>query len=63
MRRDGYNFYEIKVLDSAFKRVVKLANVVGTTFSTANKNRINNGGGQQQENAIVEDAMLRSLEN
>jgi len=62
MRRDGYDFYEIKVLDSAFKRVVKLANVVGTTLSTTNNNRNDNGGGQQQENSIVEDAMLL-LEN
>jgi len=34
MSRDGYDFYEIKVLNSAFKRLVKLANVVGKTLSS-----------------------------
>lgn len=45
MRKDGYDFYEIKVLDTAFKRAVRLANVVGTTFST-------DGGGMQGYSAV-----------
>ena len=28
MERDGYNFYEVKVLDDAFKKAVKFASAV-----------------------------------
>jgi len=34
MSREGYDFYDIKVLNAAFKRLVKLVNVVGKTLST-----------------------------
>eukprot|EP00978_Attheya_sp_CCMP212_P023673 scaffold72985_cov52-Attheya_sp.AAC.4 len=30
MTRDGYDFYEVKVLNAAFKKAVKLANAVGS---------------------------------
>jgi pentatricopeptide repeat domain-containing protein 1 len=33
MREDGYNFYEMPLLDKAFKRAVRLANAVGRTWS------------------------------
>ena len=33
MREDGYDFYEIEVLNAAFKKAVKLVNVVGRGFS------------------------------
>lgn len=36
MRADGYDFYEVKVLNSLFKRVVKLANAVGQTWNKEN---------------------------
>ena len=29
MREDGYNFYDIRVLDEAFKKAIRLVNVVG----------------------------------
>ena len=34
MREDGYDFYESSVLNAAFKRLVKLANVVGQTWKS-----------------------------
>ena len=30
MTRDGYDFYEVKVLNAAFKKAVELANAVGS---------------------------------
>uniref|UniRef100_A0A7S4J5N3 Pentacotripeptide-repeat region of PRORP domain-containing protein n=1 Tax=Odontella aurita TaxID=265563 RepID=A0A7S4J5N3_9STRA len=35
MREDGYNFYDIQVLDQAFKKAIKLVNVVGQGLSTS----------------------------
>ena len=35
MQEGGYDFYGMKVLDSAFKKAVKLANKVGQSFSTS----------------------------
>ena len=32
MREDGYDFYEVKVLNEAFKKAIKLVNVVGQGF-------------------------------
>lgn len=37
MQEDGYDFYEIDVLDKAFKKAVKLANVVGRGLSSNEK--------------------------
>jgi pentatricopeptide repeat protein len=36
MRADGYDFYEVEVLNTLFKRLVKLANAVGQTLSKSN---------------------------
>lgn len=33
MREDGYDFYEVEVLNSAFKKAVKLVNAVGRGFN------------------------------
>jgi len=33
MREDGYEFYDVKVLNSAFKRLIKLANQLGKGLS------------------------------
>ena len=38
MREDGYDFYEINVINSAFKNAVKLANVVGRGFAGVDGN-------------------------
>uniref|UniRef100_A0A7S4RPL2 PROP1-like PPR domain-containing protein n=1 Tax=Ditylum brightwellii TaxID=49249 RepID=A0A7S4RPL2_9STRA len=38
MREDGYDFYEAKVLNEAFKKAVKLVNVVGRGFSSKASN-------------------------
>jgi pentatricopeptide repeat protein len=36
MREDGYDFYEIEVLNAAFKKAVRLASVVGRGLGTQN---------------------------
>lgn len=33
MREDGYDFYEIDVLNNAFKKAIKLVNAVGQTLN------------------------------
>lgn len=38
MREDGYDFYEAEVLNTLFKRIVKLANAVGRTLRSTNGN-------------------------
>lgn len=40
MREDGYDFYEIDVINAAFKRAVKLVNVVGRGFGAAKDSEI-----------------------
>jgi pentatricopeptide repeat protein len=47
MRADGYDFYEVEVLNTLFKRVVKLANAVGQTLSKTSE------VAQPRENAPV----------
>ena len=42
MREDGYDFYDVEVLNTLFKRLVKLVSVVGQTFGKATGKPSNN---------------------
>lgn len=42
MEEDGYDFYSVKVLNTAFKNAVKIVNVVGKSLSEGENDK---GGG------------------
>jgi pentatricopeptide repeat protein len=56
MREDGYDFYEVKVLNEAFKKAINLVHVVGKGLSNSNENDNNSGYrfGLDQEDGFEE---------
>jgi hypothetical protein len=39
MQADGYDFYSVKVLNSAFKKAIKLVNKVGQSLSPSDSSQ------------------------
>mmetsp|Transcript_36021 Transcript_36021/g.78908 ORF Transcript_36021/g.78908 Transcript_36021/m.78908 type:complete len:837 (-) Transcript_36021:26-2536(-) len=53
MERDGYNFYEIKVLDKAFKKAVKFASAVERGLRPSEERRRNAEGSRNDEAVVL----------
>lgn len=53
MEADGYDFYGVEVLNSAFKKAIKLVNKVGQTFSTPDKS------GQEEKSLKLMDLEIK----
>lgn len=53
MSEDGYDFYEVKVLNDAFKKAIKLVNVVGQGFK--NSGAFQSNSTQLESNVLLDD--------